>query len=482
MRMSVLLILLALSPAARAQATPSDISDTLTIPKMLSLAPLPRTEFVRQWDALRDAELARITRSARGGSQSTVSADQVRLAFRHAQGRVMYPFFHWRETAATEIEPDPELPSVLARLPALDARLLEFREAREFFDARLHELARQRLSTDPELQRGDARWLRAKIRALDGLVPSRELWLAESAKILAKHIDDDGARGVDEPVGWWLARSPPPGDVTKIQQAIDADRAHLRGVRRIPYRQVSGVQLFLHVLEPATARAVPRPAMLWLHGGSANEGTWWHSPVTTDALLKNGTVVVAVELTTGNRFDKDADQITDASEAFLHVVAHASELGIDPRKIGVAGFSSGGSVALLLATRGAAPAAERSGLAPRFPRPAAAIVSGACADPLSSGSDGYFRKSAGALGDPADFSPFAQLRSGLPPVLAVHATRDEYCPFEDMVKFTERSHVLGNQVTLVSVEGASHFFGFYFEPGRQQQRAAIADALQRWGW
>ena len=88
----------------------------------------------------------------------------------------------------------------------------------------------------------------------------------------------------------------------------------------------------------------------------------------------------------------------------------------------------------------------------------------------------------GKLGDPADFSPYAQLRSGLPPLLAIHATEDEFCAFADMAKFAERSRLLGNEVTLVGVEGARHFFGFYHEAGQQQQRGAIAEALRRWGW
>jgi fermentation-respiration switch protein FrsA (DUF1100 family) len=121
-------------------------------------------------------------------------------------------------------------------------------------------------------------------------------------------------------------------------------------------------------------------------------------------------------------------------------------------------------------------------MSPRFARPAAAIVSGACADPLSQEEDGYFRKSMSRYGDPADFSPYAQLRTALPPVLAIHATADEFCSFSDMSKFVDRSRSLGNEVTLISVEGASHFFGFYHEVGQRQQRTGIVDALRRWGW
>jgi acetyl esterase/lipase len=474
MRVFGLLVLLSITIAAGAEAPPPDISKTLTMAKMLSLATLPRAEFVRQWDALRDAELTRLTVPAADA--------KTRLAFRHAQGRVMYPFFHWRETNAGEVEPDPALPQVLTRLPEIDARLWQFREVREYLDARLHELARQHLTHDADLTRGDARWLRAEVRSLDALLPARDLWIRQAAATIAKHIDDDGAYGVDEPLGWWLARSPPAGSVATINAAIEADRAHLRGVRNVKYREVGGVPLFLHILEPATPRVALRPAMLWLHGGSATEGTWWHSPVTTEALLNSGVVVVAVDLTTGNRFDRDADQLTDATEAFNYVAAHGAELGIDKDKVGAAGFSSGASVALLLGTRGAAPSAMRGALSSAFPRPAAVIVSGACADPLSDREDGYFKKTAGKLGDPADFSPFAQLRGGLPPVLAVHATGDEFCSFADMKKFAEQSRAMGNEVTLVPVEGVSHFFGFYYEPGRKQQREAIADAIRRWGW
>jgi acetyl esterase/lipase len=477
--MRTALVFFVIACAAQTAAAPAPApgpSTALTMPRMLSLAPLPRAEFIREWDRLRDAELARI------GSDRNLADARLRLAFQHAQGRVIYPFFHWRETDAASIEPDPALAQVISKLPAIDARTWEFREVREYLDARLHELARQHLASDPDLARGDARWLRAELRSLDALLGSRELWMRKATELLAKHIDDDGAYGIDEPMGWWLARSPPAESVRKINDAIAADRAHLRGVRSVRYREVGGTPLFLHILEPAQPRASPRPAMLWLHGGSATEGTWWHSPVTTQALLDGGVVVVAVDLTTGNRFDRDSDQITDSSEAFDYVTAHAAELEIDARKIGAAGFSSGASLALLLATRGSAPTAMGSGLAPRFPRPAAAIVSGACADPLSRNEDGYFRKTMGKLGDPADFSPYAQLRVGLPPLLAVHATADEFCSIADMTKFVERSRSLGNQVTLVNVDGASHFFGFYHEAGRQQQRAAIAEALSRWGW
>ena len=474
----IALLFISLPSAGGAQSRAVEPGSTLTARRMLSLATLPRVEFVREWDALRKAELRRLA-----GDTSGAAADaRLRLAFQYAQGRVMYPFFHWRETEAADIEPDPTLPAVLAALPAIDSRTWQWREVREFADAYLHELARLRLLQDPSLARGDSRRLRAEMLSLDAVHASRELWLNKATELLKGHVEDNGAYGIDEPLGWWLVRSPPPASVREVQELIAADRAHLRGKRSLQYREVAGTPLYLHVSDPPRPRRKPAPAMLWLHGGSANEGTWWHSPVTTQALLDEGVVVVAVELTTGRRFDRDSDQITDAAAAFEFLRTHANELGVDPQRLGVAGFSSGGSLALLLATRGVAPVSQGSGHSAGFPRPAAAIISGACADPLSEHEDGYFRKTMRRFGDPAQFSPFAQLRAGLPPVLAVHATEDEFCSFADMEKFARRSRSLGNEVTLVSIDGASHFFGFFHKDGQQRQRDAIAEALRRWGW
>ena len=230
MRSALLFFVLASVAQTSAAQAPSGASSALTMPRMLTLAPLPRAEFIREWDGLRDAELARI------GPDGSVADARLRLAFQHAQGRVMYPFFHWRETDAASIEPDPALAQVISKLPAIDERIWEFREVREYLDARLHELARQHLASDPDLARGDARWLRAELRSLDALLGSRGLWMRKASELLAKHIDDDGAHGVDEPMGWWLARSPPAESVRKINDAIAADRAHLRCVCSVRYR------------------------------------------------------------------------------------------------------------------------------------------------------------------------------------------------------------------------------------------------------
>jgi hypothetical protein len=76
----------------------------------------------------------------------------------------------------------------------------------------------------------------------------------------------------------------------------------------------------------------------------------------------------------------------------------------------------------------------------------------------------------------------ALVGGGQPPLLAIHATADEYCGYADMKHFMERYLAAGNEAELVSVRDASHFFGFHHKVGQQQVREAIAASLTRWGW
>jgi acetyl esterase/lipase len=446
----------------------------LSIPALIGLAPQERSRFVTAWQSLYDQDLGRLRQAERQGAhREFIERETVRLRFRRVQGRVMFPFFHWRETAEESIVPDPEVPGLLKSVPIEDPRWWSLGEHQELLDALLHARARERLDSAAELRTGDNRWLRAKLDVLSSEVADPRLRLREATRLVAKHVEDNGSKTIEPILERWMAMAPDAESVKRIRESIAADRAHGDGHRSAVYRQVGGIPLELHVMEPtAQDRAEPRPAMLWLHGGSGTEGTWWWSPGITKALLENGIVVAAVEMTTGNRFDADADQFSDAGAAYTWLKEHAADYRIDAQRIGVAGFSSGASTALLLATRGRA-GSDGS-------RPAAVVTMGACANP---DEDAWFRKTmARSNRSPGEFSPMEQVGARQPPLLAIHATADEYCGYADMKQFMERYLAAGNEAELVSVRDARHFFGFHHKVGQQQAREAIAASLKRWGW
>lgn len=439
--------------------------------------------FRARWDSAYVADTTALRTLGAAAAPETLRRERIRLALRHAWGRTVWPYFHWREGDATAVVPDATLPALLRTLPIEDSTFWSLPEHVELTAALVHERARTLLARDARLRRGDAQWLRAEFAATLAQFRAPALRRTLTTRLLLTHLDENDERGVDSIRTRWRALRPDTADVRRVDSAIVAARALRTGHAAVTYTRAAGVPLELHVLRPTGGdTSGARPAMLWFHGGSATTGSWSQSPGVTRRLRENGVTVIAVEYRTGARFDaKPVDQYEDAAAAFTYARAHAAELGIDPARIGAAGFSSGAVLALQLVTRGVTtsrPALPSS----RRAYPAAAIVTGACTDPAGPNEDGWFRKTVAQVGKPADYAPIDLVSAGQPPMLLVHATRDEYCSYDDAKRFVDRARTLGVDATLESVDGATHFFGFYFRQGQEQMRRAIADALTRWGW
>jgi acetyl esterase/lipase len=444
---------------------------------------VPPSQFRRAWDSAHVVD-----REALEALRSTITAEvmereRMRLRFRHLWGRTTWPFFHWRETDAPTVDSDPAVAGLLRDLPVADPRWWTLPEHRELIAALVHERGRQLLASDSSLQRGDVRWLRAEFAAARALFGDPALLRHVTTQLITTHLDDNDARGIDSVRTQWLSLAPDSIARQRVDSMIAASTALRAGHVIEVYRQIDGVPLEIHLLRPTAGdTSGPRPAMLWFHGGSGTTGSWSHSPGVVRALRSNGVTVVAVEFRTGSRFDVRADPYEDGIAALSYVRRNAHRLGLDGNRIGVAGFSSGAGVALTLGTRGTD--TVRPAPHPRQRAyPAAVIVTGACVAPASPREDGYFRKMIQRDGgQPSDYSPIDLVATGQPPTLLVHATRDEYCAFEDAQEFVERSRAAGNDITLSAVQGATHFFGFYHRPGQEQMRSAIAAALAKWGW
>jgi acetyl esterase/lipase len=424
---------------------------------------------------LHDADLTRLTQLAQLSLSATLLArEKARTDFNHAQVRSMLPFFRWRESQQLQLIDDPELPAIINALPLREPHWWSLPEFDAFAGAWIHETARRLLGTSAPLRTGDHRWLRAGLAAIEQNFPDDALKQRLRDQLVLKHVDEDGSAGMEAILAAWrdTANSEAKAKVdAKIADEPDA-KAHTSFV----YQTLSGTDLRVYVMKPAQTHQTPMPASLWFHGGSSTEGAWWHMPVIPKALREQGVVVIGVDLSTHNRFDRDADQLRDADLAWQWLKKHATELQLDTQRLGVAGFSSGASLALTTATRGLDTGDEKREL------PAMAIVMGACADPLANEEDGWFRKSMAHRGDPALFTPMGNIREHLPPVLAIHGTADEYCSYTTLEKFAEQSRAKGNRVVVTGIDGASHFFGFYHRPGIAAARASIVEQLRNWQW
>ncbi len=113
------------------------------------------------------------------------------------------------------------------------------------------------------------------------------------------------------------------------------------------FAQRSGQSLQVDIFRPTTPPpATGYPAILCIHGGGWSQGSRHFSWLAPE-LAKAGFLVVSPDyrLTNTATFPAQIDDVRDAASWML---AHAKELQINPQRIGLAGGSAGGHLALLL--------------------------------------------------------------------------------------------------------------------------------------
>ena len=90
----------------------------------------------------------------------------------------------------------------------------------------------------------------------------------------------------------------------------------------------------------------PRPLIIWIHGGAWSMGDKRATPVAILPLVGYVGASINYRLTDQAKFPA---QLDDCRRALAYLINHCQEYGIDPRRIGLWGLSSGGQLACLLA-------------------------------------------------------------------------------------------------------------------------------------
>lgn len=249
------------------------------------------------------------------------------------------------------------------------------------------------------------------------------------------------------------------------------------------YKTVDGVELKLWILNPpGHTRSDQRPAVVFFFGGGWVQGTPMHFEHQARALSTLGVVGVLADYRVASRQKtKIEDAVEDAKSAIRWVRAHATRLGIDSDRIGAAGGSAGGHLALSTATL---PGFERSGedrsIASR-PDAVVAFNPAVMLGPV----DGVFEPSEAIrerAGIPlAGVSPFHHVREGLPPTLILHGSRDRLIPYRSVVAYCEATTQAGGLCEISLYAGADHGF-FNRDPYYEPTLAQMIHFLGRLGW
>ena len=266
-----------------------------------------------------------------------------------------------------------------------------------------------------------------------------------------------------------------PDERTPLAAHSTATPTSLPGAETYFYRTGAPAPMRLFIVKPAGWTAQDkRPALIHFFGGGWTTGTPASSVGWAKIAAQLGFVGIAPDYRTKGRHDTTPlASVADARAALHWVQVHASELGLDPKKIVVGGNSAGGHVALWTAITPNPPGSDAAE-APLY-KPAALFITSSVSD--TSIETGYTPKRFGI--NSLALSPVHQLDDKMPPVLAFHGDADTTVPVAQSVALRDKLISAGNTCELHIVHGGGHNYGGDVPEWREKTRVLLNDFLSR---
>lgn len=245
----------------------------------------------------------------------------------------------------------------------------------------------------------------------------------------------------------------------------------------------SAAQFDVHAPPPA---AVPRPAVLVIHGGAWRDGIE-RSTMAAQADRLAGAGYVAFNLS--YRLTPDGDgafphAVQDCLCALAFIRAHAADYGIDPDRIAAMGYSAGGHLVSMLGT-----AATDSNVAPDCAAggtgPVRAVISGA--GPQDMGLFGESSLVTAFMGGTIEevpekyilASPISYVNPGAPPFLFIHGDSDWFVDIEHSYRMRAALEAVGTETHLLEIPGGGHIWNRAADGGTWNFGLSI-DTPQSW--
>lgn len=241
--------------------------------------------------------------------------------------------------------------------------------------------------------------------------------------------------------------------------------------RSITYKKTGDRGQFrqaLYVFDPPGWKPSDRrPCFLAVHGGGWTGGKPDRTHEIASHFAGLGIVGISLKyrLLNPKLGQTVADCVRDGRSAVRYLRSHAAELGIDPDKIIVCGFSAGGHIAAGTALfEGVDEAGEDLSVSSR---PEALVL---FCPVLDTSPEGY---GSGKVGEQwRELSAIERMRPGIPPAIIFHVKGDPVVPYKGSARFAEAMVAAGNACELVGYEGEKHC-------GITQDPAQFKEAMDR---
>lgn len=242
-----------------------------------------------------------------------------------------------------------------------------------------------------------------------------------------------------------------------------AGRATPPAMETRSYKKVAGSELHVDIFRPDLPRpSAGHPAIAFFHGGGWVFGRPAEFHGACRRYAAKGFVTFSFQYRLSIKADGTyphpditlVESVKDTRSAIRWLRANATELGIDPARIVVAGQSAGGQLAwgtVLFDTIN-----EVDDDPKISPRADALLLYSSNYNTMEVWADLIMDKRRTEIWS---VSPFHNLKPGLPPALAFHGTKDSQVPFYSVQLFSARTRELGNPFELVVLEGRDHYLG-----------------------
>lgn len=225
--------------------------------------------------------------------------------------------------------------------------------------------------------------------------------------------------------------------------------------RDVVFAAPGGHKLRMDLYVPQTAKAAP--VVLWMFGGCWRFGSKGYHVIMRD-LTSAGIAVASIQYRMSNRAVYPA-QLEDCRAAAQWLRDNGARYGIDPKRMGASGESSGGQLAALLAaTEGKS---RIQGVCTLYPV-TDLIELGSLYEKRSVGRNLIEKLLGGSIEKKidlaADASPVYHISRSLPPFLIIHGQRDRIIPVEHSEWFFRSLEGAGVEAQLIVVPDKGHWF------------------------
>ena len=225
----------------------------------------------------------------------------------------------------------------------------------------------------------------------------------------------------------------------------------------IVYREAAGEQLKFDFYRPVKTDDGPSALVVVIHGGAWMSGKRQDMDALCQAIAKEGMAAATVSYRLAPKHRWPA-MLEDVQAAVRFFRANAAEFAVDPDRIGAAGGSAGGHLALLLGFTDAPAAGTSSRVQAVFnifgPTDLSQDFDPQIADQVAFAVIG--KKYADAGEEVRKFSPLSYVGKESSPVFTIHGSEDKLVPVKQAERLREALKEAGVESETVIVEGMGH--------------------------